>query len=107
LEATELDDCGFVVDFGRLRTIRDWLDHIFDHTVLIDEDDPEMHVFHAANERGIIRLITVPSASAEGLAKFICLKVQQILNKEHEERPVFVTAVTVYEDSKNEAVFRI
>jgi 6-pyruvoyltetrahydropterin/6-carboxytetrahydropterin synthase len=106
-EANYLDDCGFVVDFGKLRDIAKWLDNIFDHTVLIDQDDPQMHVFHAADEQKIIRLVVVPSASAEGLAKYIFHNVQTILDAmpTHKKRPVFVAKVTVYEDSKNEATF--
>ena len=37
-----LDDKNWVVDFGGLKELKEWLKHMFDHTYLVAEDDPEM-----------------------------------------------------------------
>src|SRR6056300_1676366 len=38
--ANELDDKNWVVDFGGLKDLKDWLEKQFDHTVALDESDP-------------------------------------------------------------------
>lgn len=36
LEAPAVDDVGFVVDYGELRPVKDWVDHVLDHRDLND-----------------------------------------------------------------------
>ncbi len=38
--AEEPDENGFVVDFGRVKFIRDWLAQHFDHACVFNRDDP-------------------------------------------------------------------
>ncbi|MEF3088149.1 6-pyruvoyl trahydropterin synthase family protein, partial [Bacillus altitudinis] len=38
--AQTLDKCGFVVDFGGLHWLRDYLEYWFDHTLFLMADDP-------------------------------------------------------------------
>ena len=39
-EASELDECGWVMDFGDLRDVKRWIEGEWDHKVLIAADDP-------------------------------------------------------------------
>lgn len=55
-QASELDARGWVVDFGGLKDLRSWLEHWFDHTTLIAEDDPELVTFKGLHEKGILQL---------------------------------------------------
>ena len=41
-----LDDKNWVVDFGGLKELKEWLKHMFDHTYLVAEDDPELSLIH-------------------------------------------------------------
>src|SRR5271156_3560877 len=41
----ELDGCGFVVDYGGLKELKLHLDNLFDHTLLLNKDDPLMEKF--------------------------------------------------------------
>ncbi len=46
---TELEpNTMFVMHFGRLKQLKQWLDYQFDHTFLANEDDPELKVLDAA-----------------------------------------------------------
>ena len=47
---TELTESGFGVDFGEFSEIKSWLSHWFDHTLLINEDDPERVLFQELHE---------------------------------------------------------
>ena len=42
--ATELDACGFVVDFSSLRPLEKRLRDQFDHTFLVNDDDPLLEI---------------------------------------------------------------
>jgi 6-pyruvoyltetrahydropterin/6-carboxytetrahydropterin synthase len=70
-EADERDENGFVVDFGSLKEVRAWLEERFDHTLLLDADDPMMEDFQALESKGGCRLTVYEDVSMEGTAKFL------------------------------------
>jgi 6-pyruvoyltetrahydropterin/6-carboxytetrahydropterin synthase len=44
----KLDDLGMVVDFGHLKSVmKEWIDHNFDHNVILHHDDVELGLFIA------------------------------------------------------------
>ena len=49
----QLDEMNWIVDFGGFKTkpvgngLKDWMDHMWDHTVLIEKDDPYADIFGA------------------------------------------------------------
>ena len=67
-EATTLDPNNFVVDFSSLGELKQWLTHMFDHTVLINEDDPERELFEEMHRREVVDLRILPSVSMEATA---------------------------------------
>ena len=70
-EAQALDENGFVVDFGDLHFIEDWIDQHLDHATAIWENDPKLSELKALEADGLIKLVLVPSASCEGIAQFL------------------------------------
>lgn len=44
-ESETLDSRNWVFDFGGMKPIKDWLDYMFDHTILVAEDDPALELF--------------------------------------------------------------
>lgn len=70
-EADERDENGFVVDFGALQEVRAWLEARFDHTLLLDADDPMLAEFRALEKKGACRLTVYEDVSMEGTAKFL------------------------------------
>lgn len=45
LEADQLDENGFVYDFGKFGWLKEWLENMFDHTLLLNKDDPQLNFF--------------------------------------------------------------
>ena len=52
----ELDERNWCFDFGGLKPVRAWLHHMFDHTALVAEDDPQLPSFHDLADRDLIDL---------------------------------------------------
>lgn len=100
--ATQLDKCGFVMDFGKLRDVKAWLEYVFDHTCLINDDDPELKTFQELHQKGVLSLRTLPNVGMEGTAQFVLEAVHAMVSEATDKR-VFVVAVEARENSKNSA----
>ena len=102
-ECHELEpETHFVMEFGGLKSVKAWLDHMFDHTCLINADDPELELFKKMDEQGIIMLRVLPNVSMEASAKYVADHVQGMLD-ELENGRVFIHAVECRENEKNSA----
>lgn len=102
LGSSQLDENGFVYDFGKFKWLKAWLAERFDHTFVISMDDPELERFKKLWNDGLLNLLVVPSCSAEGLAKYVFDNVEGEIQ---ENKNVKLLSVTVYEDEKNSATY--
>jgi 6-pyruvoyltetrahydropterin/6-carboxytetrahydropterin synthase len=102
--ASELTKEGWVVDFGGLKELKQWLDQFFDHTFLIAQDDPELEAFKALDNRGAIQLRVLPNPGMEGSAEYVYLEATKILESLYGKR-AWITKVEVRENDKNSAIF--
>ncbi len=101
-----LDGNGFVVDVGRLGVIKSHLENLFDHTLLIDVEDPEVRRFRDLELVGLCHVRLVPNCGMEGLAHLVAESVQRILEELfRDERGVSVMEVVCWEDGKNRASY--
>ena len=109
----ELDEKNWVWDFGgmkRAKTLIDdqqpkaWMDYMFDHTLIIAEDDPELRAFQQMDKAGVARLRVIPATGAEKFAEYIFNKINNFVQKETENR-VRVTKVKFMEHGKNAAYY--
>ncbi|MGH8021568.1 MAG: 6-pyruvoyl trahydropterin synthase family protein [Opitutaceae bacterium] len=98
------DENGFVVDFGKVRFIRDWLEEQFDHACVFNRDDPLREAIVAAAPKAF-KVLLVESCSCEGLAEHVFRAVDPLVRGETGGR-VFLVEVEVREDSRNSAAFR-
>lgn len=94
----------WVMDFGGLKEVKEWLEHMFDHTFLASEDDPAMEEFEKLDEMGVIQLRVLPNAGMEGTAKFVYDRVSKMIQQSTNSR-VRVIKVEVRENEKNSAYF--
>jgi len=101
----ELTKEGWVVDFGGLKEVKAWLDHMFDHTFLANEDDPYMDKFVQMEKDGIVQLRVMPNIGMEGTAHYVCEKVNEMIKKDTNGR-AWVSMVEVRENEKNSAIYR-
>jgi 6-pyruvoyltetrahydropterin/6-carboxytetrahydropterin synthase len=102
--ATTLDACGFVIDFGKLGFLKAWIAERFDHTLVLNYDDPELPLLRETltSPDLIASIFEVPDCSSEGLAAFLLQEVNAVIQA-HTGGRVSVARVEVVEDSKNSA----
>ena len=104
--AERRDENGFVVDFGKLKDLRQSLWDIFDHKLILSQDDPLLSDIGCfLRDRQIANITVVPDCSCEGIAEFVYGLSDAFVRKDTQGR-ARVVEVTVYEDSKNVATFR-
>ncbi|WP_217909819.1 6-carboxytetrahydropterin synthase [Pseudenhygromyxa sp. WMMC2535] len=99
-EAESLDARGFVVDFSGLGALRAWLEHMFDHTLLISASDPELGFFQDMDARGLCQLRVLPAVSMEGTARFVYEHAQPMIHELSGGR-AWIAELEVWENDKN------
>ena len=109
----ELDERNWVWDFGGMKRAKGQIDgmspkeyfnYMFDHTLVVAEDDPYLEGFKAMDTHGLTQTRVVPATGAEQFAKFIFNKVNPFVLEETEGR-VRVTKVKFMEHGKNAAYY--
>ena len=109
----ELDDRNWVWDFGGLKRAKTnidglqpkaWMDYMFDHTVIIAEDDPEIKSFLLMNEAKVAQIRVIKATGAEKFAEYIFHKINKFVKEETKNR-VRVTKVKFMEYAKNAAYY--
>ncbi len=100
----EMTEEFWVMDFGGLKEVKEFLSYHFDHTFLIAADDPYLENFKKMDADGIIQLRVLPNPGMEGTAKFVFDEVSKIISEQTKGR-VWVTKVEVRENEKNSAFF--
>jgi 6-pyruvoyltetrahydropterin/6-carboxytetrahydropterin synthase len=108
-----LDDRNWVWDFGgmkRAKTLIDgkspkaWMDYMFDHTMIIAEDDPELKAFQQMGAAGVAQVRVIEATGAEKFAEYIYNKLNEFVKTETEDR-VRVIKVKFIEHGKNAAYY--
>lgn len=103
-ESKELTEEMWVMDFGGLKEVKNWLAEYFDHTFLASEDDPYLETFQKLDKDGVIQLRILPNAGMEGTAHFVYKNVSKIIDQKTQGR-VWITKVEVHENEKNSACY--
>tara|TARA_R100000541_G_scaffold28647_2_gene37954 strand:+ start:3242 stop:3706 length:465 start_codon:yes stop_codon:yes gene_type:complete len=109
----QLDDRNWVWDFGgmkRAKTLIDgfqpkaWMDYMFDHTMIIAEDDPELEAFKQMDKAGVAQVRIIPATGAEKFAEYIYSNINEFVKTETNNR-VRVIKVKFMEHGKNAAYY--
>jgi 6-pyruvoyltetrahydropterin/6-carboxytetrahydropterin synthase len=106
LKSETLDDNGFVYDFGKFKTFKVWLADMFDHTCLINSNDPELERMESLAADNLIDLRIVTSCSCEGLAEMIYDHLEHTVEDDGSRYGAKLVSVTVEEDYKNSATYK-
>ncbi len=77
--AEELDEFGFVVDFSSLKPLEKKIKHHFDHTFLINEDDPLLSVWKQLDSEGALDLRIMKNVGMESTAEMIWAWANELL----------------------------
>ena len=97
-----LDEKNWVVDFGGLKELKEWLKHMFDHTYLIATDDPHFDTFVDLADKNLIDLREVEAVGCERFAELTFDKASSIIADKYGDR-CWVESVTVREHESNSA----
>lgn len=109
----DLDEKNWVWDFGGMKRAKNtidgmnpkaWMDHMFDHTMIVAQDDPFLYAAIEMEDAGIVQLRILPATGAEQFAKFIYDKVNTFVLEETNNR-VRVVSVEFKEHNKNSAIY--
>jgi 6-pyruvoyltetrahydropterin/6-carboxytetrahydropterin synthase len=108
-----LDERNWVWDFGGMKRAKTqidgmspkaWMDYMFDHTLVVAEDDPHINAFKNMDEAGVAQVRVIPATGAEKFAEYIYNKLNDFVKEETEDR-VRVVKVKFMEHGKNAACY--
>jgi len=102
--ADKLDDMNWIVDFGGFKHngLKEWMNSMFDHTLLLEKDDPYLDFFQSASE--VCKLVILDKMGCESLAELVFNKFNETLKKTDSGR-CHVIKVECFENSKNSGIY--
>jgi 6-pyruvoyltetrahydropterin/6-carboxytetrahydropterin synthase len=109
----DLDERNWVWDFGGMKraktkidgkTPKAWMDYMFDHTLIVAQDDPFIEAFKQMEDAGVAQVRVIPATGAEKFAEYIYTKLNKFVDTETDGR-VKVTKVKFMEHGKNAACY--
>jgi 6-pyruvoyltetrahydropterin/6-carboxytetrahydropterin synthase len=98
----ELDSKGFVVDFGKLKYIKKYIEDMLDHACVLSWNDP---LYEEIIAPGVYKVYSVENASCEGLAKHLFEQFSDLLHMAEGER-TWIDEIEIFEDSKNSVKYK-
>lgn len=110
-EANTLDRNGWVIDFGSLKPIREFLHRNFDHTLAMAEDDPQANTIsgldvNAAPEGAqIADVVVLPAVGCEAFAHYVFHWVKSWLDSTGQSARVALVSVECREHGANSAIY--
>jgi len=108
--AGEPDEHGWIVPFGKLKDVKDFLEYYFDHVTVLPADDPRIKNIPSAmvNDGGLLGTLRVlPSGvSMEMSSVFIWEHVNHYIHVITNGR-CYVERVRVYEHERNDAMCEV
>lgn len=104
-EAKEFDELNWVQDFGAFKHngLKEWLNEMFDHTLLLEKDDPHLDIYQQLEQMKSCKLKVMDKMGMEHLAKLVFDKFNSVLSNQDSGR-VRVVRVECFEHAKNSAI---
>jgi len=103
-ECETLDARNWVVDFGSLKPLKEFLKANFDHTMLVAKDDPFHDKYVELRELGLCKLVEVSNTGCEALSKYLYDYTNEIFLPDHysdNARDIHCRMVRVQETPSN------
>lgn len=102
--AMELDSCGWVVDFGGLKDMKEMLVDSFDHKLVVAYDDPQRANFELMHMQGLADVVIFPATGCEAFSRMIYDAAEQWLKDAGFSARVTLVSVEVSEHGGNSAI---
>jgi 6-pyruvoyltetrahydropterin/6-carboxytetrahydropterin synthase len=105
-EAGELDENGWVIDFGGLKQLKSRLISNFDHRLCIATDDPQLKLMSQLAEANCADPIVFKSVGCEAFARLAYdMAVSEVFNMRVQDR-VRVVSCECAEHGANSAIYK-
>ena len=121
IEENQLDEMNWIMDYGGFKALpkggesieelkktgnglKDWMDYMWDHTLLIEKDDPQLETFQYMQELGLCHLRVMDRIGAESAAKMVYDKFNDVMSRIGGGR-VKVVKVECWEAPKNSSIY--
>ena len=109
-----LDDMNWICDYGGFKStdakptpgngLKDWMNYMWDHTTLIEKDDPYLDYFESGAMEGLMQLRVMDKMGAESCARLVFDKFNDVLSKTDAGRCKCVK-VECWEAPKNSSIY--
>ena len=106
----QLDEMNWIVDYGGFKNqpqgngLKAWMDHMWDHTLLIQKDDPYVDIFEQLGPMGLAKVHLLDKMGAESCAKLVFDHFNEVLSKTDAGR-CKVIKVECFENDKNSSIY--
>lgn len=101
----ELDDKNWVVDFGGLKILKDWLEHMFDHTIAVDVLDPKKEDLRLLEDKGLANIREMNGVGCEKFAEHAFNFADDLIKRLTNNR-CWLEEVEVSEHGANSAIVK-
>lgn len=107
LEENQLDEMNWIVDYGIFgrNGLKEWMNGMFDHTMIIEKDDPYFDLFEQMGVMGLAKPLFVDRIGAESMAKLVFDKFNDWFSKNEGGR-IKVVQVECFENNKNSSIYK-
>ena len=102
---SELDNKNWLVDFGGLKDLKAVLQDMFDHRLMIAENDPCLDLFKELEKRDACVLRIMPKGVGIERAAELCFNIASDMIAEKYGDRCWVDEVEVFEHENNSAVY--
>ena len=109
----ELDYRNWVFDFGGMKRAKNtidgmppkaWMDHMWDHTTLIQKDDPFADIFEQLGQMGLAKVHFLERMGAESCARLVYEHFNEVLSKTDAGRCKCIK-VECFENDNNSSIY--
>ena len=100
----ELDNKNWVVDFGGLKPLKEWLEDSFDHKLCLDVNDPHIDKFRELQELDLAEIRFFKGVGAEKFAEHAFHFADKYIREKTNNR-CYVVRVECAEHGANSAIY--
>ena len=100
----ELDERNWVVDFGNLKELKQWLKDNFDHKITVSKDDEQIDRILKLQDEGLAEVVVMNGVGCEKFAEHAFHFANDLVSKQSNGR-CFAVSCEVREHGANSAIY--
>jgi 6-pyruvoyltetrahydropterin/6-carboxytetrahydropterin synthase len=101
----DLDNKNWAVDFGGLKTLKQWLEDQFDHKLALDKNDPHIEKFRELEKLDLAEIRIFDGVGAEKFAEHAFNFADDLIRSQTNNR-CYVVEVECSEHGANSAIYK-